>query len=293
MDRLDAMIAFAATVEMGSLSGAAKKLGCSSASISRQISTIERNFGVKLLERTTRHLALTNEGRDYYEHVKRIVAEVANAERSLTDQANVPQGLLRISAPTLIGRLRLAPLLPIYLASHLRISIDLKLIDHLPKLLEEEIDVAIVVGPLPDSSFMRRGLGGVRRVLCAAPRYLESRQIPETPQDLAHHDCLLFTSPWGKNVWTFQISGRRTELEIPVRLRSNALDVVVAAAIAGMGIVRAPLWQLQEHVDAGRLRLLLEAFERPPLPLQMIFSAHLSRKAQSFVDFLANQWSSG
>lgn len=290
MDRLDAMVAFATAVDVGSLSGASKRLGCSLASISRQISTLEKNFGVKLLARTTRRLALTDEGRDYYEHVKRIVSEVADAERSLAVQAKIPQGLLRVSAPTLMGRVRLAPLLPIYLADHPKISVDLKLIDHLPNLLEEEIDVAIVAGSVPNSSFMRHGLGGIRRVVCAAPSYLDARQSPKTPQDLVSHDCLLFTSARGRSIWTFQISGRRTELEVPVRLRSNALDVVVAAALGGVGIVRAPLWQVQEHVDAGRLLLVLEAFERPALPLQMIFSQHRSRKTESFVNFLAQQW---
>ena len=194
MDRLDGMAAFAAAVEAGSLSGAAKRLGCSLASVSRQISAIERHFGVTLLARTTRRLALTDEGRDYYEHVKRIVSEVVDAERTLLAQAKVPHGRLRISAPTLIGRLRLAPLLSAYLADHPQVSIDLTLLDRLPNLLEDEIDIAIVLGHLPDSSLVRRSLGQVRRVLCAAPDYLATRGMPATPQDLATHDEFLQVS---------------------------------------------------------------------------------------------------
>src|SRR6266576_5215859 len=129
MDRFDGMVAFVAAVETGSLAGAAKRLGCSSASISRQISAIERQFSVTLLARTTRRLALTDEGRAYYEHVKRIVSEVGDAERTLTAQAKTPHGLLRISAPTLMGRLRLAPLLSMYLADYPKVLVDLKLID--------------------------------------------------------------------------------------------------------------------------------------------------------------------
>jgi len=292
MDRLDGMAAFAAAVEAGSLSGAAKRLGCSLASVSRQISAIERHFGVTLLARTTRRLALTDEGRDYYEHVKRIVSEVVDAERTLSAQAKVPRGRLRISAPTLIGRLRLAPLLSAYLADHPQVSIDLTLLDRLPNLLEDEIDLAIVLGHLPDSSLVRRSLGHVRRILCAAPDYLAIRGMPATPQDLATHDCLIFTTTPGSATWTFQISGRRTEIEVPARLRSNALDVVVSAALGGSGIARAPSWQVQDHVSAGRLQLMLQDFERPSLPLQMIFSdpRHFSRKVQSFADFLAQQW---
>jgi DNA-binding transcriptional LysR family regulator len=292
MDRLDGMAAFAAAVEAGSLSGAAKRLGCSLASVSRQISAIERQFGVTLLARTTRRLALTDEGRDYYEHVKRIVSEVVDAERTLSAQAKVPHGRLRISAPTLIGRLRLAPLLSTYLADHPQVSIDLTLMDRLPNLLEDEIDIAIVLGSLPDSSLLRRGLGHVRMVLCAAPAYLASRGTPATPQDLVKHECLFFTSTPGSAHWTFQISGRRAEIEVPTRLRSNALDVVVSAALGGTGIARAPSWQVQDHVDAGRLKLVLQDYERPALPLQMIFldPRHFSRKVQSFADFLAQQW---
>jgi DNA-binding transcriptional LysR family regulator len=292
MDRLDGMAAFAAAVEAGSLSGAAKQLGCSLASVSRQISAIERHFGVSLLARTTRRLALTEEGKDYYAHVKRIVGEVADAERTLSAQAKVPHGRLRVSAPTLIGRLRLAPLLSTYLSHHPQVSLDLTLMDRLPNLLEEDIDIAIVLGRLPNSSLVRRSLGQVRRVLCAAPAYLASRGVPATPHDLKTHDCLVFTTTPGSARWTFQISGRRTEIEVPARMRANALDVVVSAALCGSGIARAPSWQVQEHVDAGRLQLMLEDYERPSLPLQMIFSdpRHLSRKVQSFANFLSQQW---
>jgi DNA-binding transcriptional LysR family regulator len=292
MDRLDGMAAFAAAVEAGSLSGAAKRLGCSLASISRQISAIERQFGVTLLARTTRRLALTDEGKDYYEHVKRIVSEVVDAERTLAAQAKVPHGRLRISAPTLIGRLRLAPLLSTYLSDHPQVSIDLTLMDRLPNLLEDEVDVAIVLGSLPDSSLVRRSLGHVRMVLCAAPGYLASRGVPATPQDLVKHECLIFATTPGLTTWTFQISGRRAKIEVPARLRSNALDAVVSAALGGTGIVRAPSWQVQDHVDAGRLKLVLQDYERPSLSLQMIFSdpRHFSRTVQSFADFLARQW---
>jgi len=292
MDRLDGMAAFAAAVEAGSLSGAAKRLGRSLASVSRQISAIERQFGVTLLARTTRRLALTDEGREYYEHVKRIVSEVVDAERTLSAQAKVPHGRLRIGAPTLIGRLRLAPVLSTYLADHPQVSIDLMLMDRLPNLLEDEIDVAIVLGRLPDSSLVRRSLGHVRMVLCAAPDYLASRGVPATPQDLATQECLIFATTPGVATWTFQISGRRTEVEVPARLRSNALDVVVSAALGSTGIARAPSWQVQDHVDAGRLKLVLQDYERPALPLQMIFPdpRHFSRKVQSFADFLARQW---
>jgi DNA-binding transcriptional LysR family regulator len=294
MDRLDGMAAFAAAVEAGSLSGAAKQLGCSLASVSRQISAIERHFGVTLLARTTRRLALTEEGRDYYAHVKRIVGEVADAERTLSARAKVPHGRLRVSAPTLIGRLRLAPLLSTYLSNYPEVSLDLTLMDRVPNLLEEDIDIAIVLGRLSNSSLVRRSLGQVRRVLCAAPGYLASRGAPLTPQDLKTHDCLVFTTTPGSARWTFQVSGRRTEIEVPARMRANALDVVVSAALRGTGIVRAPSWQVQEYVDAGRLQLMLVDYERPSLPLQMIFSdpRHLSRKVQSFANFLAEQWGS-
>jgi DNA-binding transcriptional LysR family regulator len=292
MDRLDGMTAFAATVEAGSLSGAAKRLGCSLASVSRRISAIERQFGVTLLARTTRRLALTDAGREYYQHVKRVVSEVVDAERTLSAQAKVPHGRLRISAPTLIGRLWLAPLLSIYLADHPQVAIDLTLMDRLPNLLEDEIDVAIVLGALPDSSLIRRSLGQIRMVLCAAPDYLASRGVPATPQDLAKHECLVFATAPGSDTWTFQIAGRRAEIEVPARLRSNALDVVVAAALGGTGIARAPSWQVQDHVDAGRLKPVLLDYERPSVPLQMIFSdsRHFSRKVQSFADFLAHRW---
>jgi DNA-binding transcriptional LysR family regulator len=297
MDRLDAMAAFAAAVEAGSLSGAAKRLGWSLASVSRQITSTEQRLKTRLLARTTRRLALTDDGKRYYDQIKHILADIAVAESSLgpSEHPQVPHGRLHVSAPSLIGRLRLAPLMADYLAEYPRVTLELTLLDRPPNLLEDQIDIAVVIGRLPDSALIRRGLGDVGMIVCGAPDYLDSRGTPARPQDLSTHHCLIFSTMPGPPRWSFQIAGRRTEVDVPVRLRSNSLDVVVSAALGGAGLVRAPSWLVKDHIAAGKLKPILEDFSRPATPLQMIFSdpRGLSRKVQSFADFLAARWGAG
>jgi DNA-binding transcriptional LysR family regulator len=294
MDRLDAMAAFAAAVEAGSLSGAAKRLGWSLASVSRQITSIEQRLQTRLLARTTRRLALTDEGKRYYDQIKRILADIADAENSLapSEHPQTPHGRLHVSAPSLIGRIRLAPIIPNYLAEYPLVKLELTLLDRLPNLLEDQVDIAVVIGRLPNSALIRRGLGDVRMIVCGAPDYLDSWGIPSKPQDLSGHHCLIFSTMLSPPRWSFQISGRRTQVDVPERLRSNSLDVVVSAALGGAGIVRAPSWVVRDHIAAGKLKPILEDFSRPAVPLQMIFSdpRGLSRKVQSFADFLAARW---
>jgi DNA-binding transcriptional LysR family regulator len=291
MDRLDAMAAFVKVAEAGSLSGAARGLGCSLASVSRQLAALEARLGGRLLHRTTRRLALTEAGREFYERAKRILGEVEEAERALSDSAATPSGRLRLSAPSLIGRLHVAPLLPEFLAQHARVSVDLTLLDRPVDPVEEGVDLALRIGPLDEGGALARRLGSVHLVICAAPSYLARRGMPLLPQELADHDCLVFAAPDGAE-WHFAEGGRKLGLRVPARLSANALDPLVAAALGGAGVVRAPCWQLAEHIRAGQLVRLLAPYERPAAPIHALFPSGrpLPAKVRAFVDFLAARW---
>jgi len=292
MDRLDAMNTFVKVAESGSLSAASRRLGRSLASVSRQLAALEARLGGRLLHRTTRRLGLTEAGRDFYDRAKRILGEVEEAERALGEAAAAPSGRLRLSAPSLLGRLHVAPLLPEFLAQHARVSVDLTLLDRVVDPIEEGLDLALRIGPLAESGALARKLGSVHLVVCAAPRYLERRGAPSVPEELVEHDCLVFGASADGAEWHFQRGERKLGLRVPARLQANALEPLVAAALGGAGLVRAPCWQVGEHIAAGRLRRVLAEYERPAAPIHALFppGRPLPTKVRAFVDFLAAHW---
>jgi DNA-binding transcriptional LysR family regulator len=291
MDKFAAMRVFVKIADAGNLSAAARQLGLSLTSVSRQLMALEAVLGTTLVERTTRHLSLTESGRLYYERAKQILEEIVEAERGLTTQTGVASGRLHVSAPSLLG-LRLAPMLPGFLAEQTRVSIDLMLVDRPVRLAEEGIDVALRIGPLEDSGLIVRKLDDIQLVVCAAPDYLRRRGDPATPDDLVEQDCLAFGDVPGVAEWSFQDGAVRRSLRIPTRLCANDFDTLVSAALAGVGLVRVPSWQVAHCLADGRLRIVLEAYQRPPTPLSILTLRNrlLLPKVRAFVDFLQQHW---
>jgi DNA-binding transcriptional LysR family regulator len=292
MDKLAAMRVFVKIAEAGSLSAAGRQLGLPLNSVSRQLIALEEMLGTTLVERTTRHLFLTEAGRQYQERAKEILEEVAEAERGLTAQTGVASGRLYVSAPLLLGRTRLSPMLPTFLAEQTQVSIDLMLADRPIRLAEEGIDVALRVGPLEDSGLIARKLDDIQLVVCAAPDYLRRRGEPATPDDLTEQDCLGFGDVPGVAEWTFQDGAARRAVRISTRLCANDLDALVRAALAGVGLVRVPSWQVAHFLADGRLQIVLEAYQRPPTPLSILTLRNRLRlpKVRAFVDFLQRHW---
>src|ERR1700685_689372 len=240
MDKFAAMRVFVQIADAGNLSAAGRQLGLSLTSVSRQLIALEEALGTTLIERTTRHLALTESGQLYYGRAKQILEEVAEVERGLTTQTGIASGRLHVSAPSLLGRLRLAPMLPGFLAEQTRVSIDLMLVDRPIRLAEEGIDVALRVGPLEDSGLIVRKLDDIQLVVCATPEYLRRRGEPATPDDLVEQDCLAFGDVPGVAEWSFQDGAARRSLRVPTRLCANDLDTLASAALAGAGLVQVP-----------------------------------------------------
>ncbi|MGF6648104.1 DNA-binding transcriptional LysR family regulator [Paraburkholderia sp. GAS33] len=288
MDRFDAMNVFVRVVEAGSLSAAARAIPMSLTSVSRHLSALETQFGMQLLRRTTRHIALTNEGRLFFERAKSILAELDEVGTLLSVGRNEPAGRLRIAAPTLLGRTVIAPLLPCFLARHAAVAVELLLIDRAVNLVEEDIHLAIRVGRLPDSALVARKLGDVRMIVCAAPSYIERRGTPCSPDELRQHDCLVFSDQPGPVDWRFKSAGTRHSARITGRLWANALDVLTAAAIDGAGIVRTPSWQVAEDIQSGRLRRILQDYETTPAPVNVLFerARRTSPSVRAFLDYL-------
>lgn len=292
MDKLAAMRVFVKIADAGTLSAASLQLGLSLTSVSRQLIALEEALGTTLVERTTRHLSLTEAGLLYYERAKHILEEVAETERGLTAQTGTASGRLHVSAPSLLGRLRLAPILPGFLTEQTRVSIDLMLVDRPVRLAEEGIDVALRVGPLDDSGLIVRKLDDIQLVVCAAPDYLRRRGEPATPDDLVEHDCLAFGDVPGVAEWSFEDGAVRRSLRIPTRLCANDFDALVRAALAGVGLVRVPSWQVAHCLADGRLRIVLDAYQRPPTSLSILTLRNrlLLPKVRAFVDFLQQHW---
>ena len=292
MDRLEAMATLVRAVEAGSLSAAARETSKSVTAVSRTIAAREAELGVPLLRRTTRSLALTEPGRLFYARAKAILGDVRELDLALASTKAEPTGRLRVSAPTLMGRLVLAPLVTGFLARHTAMSVDLILLDRAVNLIEEDIDLSLRIGHLPDSELVVRKLDDIDLVVCAAPSYLARRGTPSRPEDLKAHDCLAFSDSVGPVDWRFHVDGRNRTIRLTGRLSVNNLDVAVAGALAGLGVTRAPSWYVADDLRAGRLQVLLGAYQREPTPVQLLFSQArmVSPKLRSFVDHVATHW---
>ncbi|QIB34656.1 LysR family transcriptional regulator [Ancylobacter pratisalsi] len=292
MDRLEAMALLVRAVEAGSLSAAARETSKSVTAVSRSIAAMETELGVQLLRRTTRSLALTEQGRLFYARSKAILGDLRELDLAVASTRSEPVGRLRVSAPTLIGRRILAPLVADFLARYPSMSIDLVLLDRAVNLIEEEIDLSVRIGHLPDSELLVRKLDEIDLIVCASPDYLARRDAPSRPEDLKAHDCLTFSESPGPVNWRFHVDGRSRIVRLNGRLSVNDLDVAVASAREGLGITRAPSWYVADDLRAGRLQALLGAFQREPTPVQLLFqhARMASPKLSRFVDHVAMHW---
>jgi DNA-binding transcriptional LysR family regulator len=289
MDRLEAMSIFLAVVEAGSLSGAARHQKTPLATVSRKISELESHLQTKLFNRSTHKVVLTEAGSSYVVACKRILADVMEAERAVSGEYAAATGGLTVTAPVGLGRAYLIPILAEFLKAYPEIDVELVLNDRIMSLPEEQIDVALRMGPLPDSSLMALRLGGIRRIFCASPTYLAARGTPRTPNDLAGHDCVSYPSLLSPDVWTF--AGDESNLAVRVHSRlvvSNA-EAACDAARAGIGITAAFSYLVESALKAGTLTTLLDEFQPPAWPVSLVYMAgrFLPIKLRAFLDFAA------
>ena len=285
MDKLRAMEVFVRIVEAGSLTAAAEALDLSPPAVVRALAALEREVGVRLLNRTTRRSSLSDEGREYYERCRRVLADVEAAEASLLSRRVEPKGRLRITAPVMYGRLHVAPVVTEFLASHAGVEVELTLLDRVVDLVEEGIDVAFRIGNLPESSLVALSIGETRRVVCASPDYLKRAGTPQSPADLGGHRCIVFAGLTPGNEWAF--SGKPFG-RVPVRpvLRTNQFDVAMAAVRQGLGCGQFLAYQVAAMVGAKEVKRILVPFEPEPVPVQVVYphARLLSPNVRAFVD---------
>lgn len=271
MDRLIAMQTFVEIVARGSLTAAAEALDRSQPTVVRTLQALESHLGVRLLRRTTRRMSLTPEGRDYLERCKQILADVEDAELAAGQADSEPRGELRVTAPVQFGQLYVAPALTAFLQRYPRVRLDLLLLDRNVDLVEEGVDVALRIGHLADSSMVAQRLGQVRRVVCASPALLTAHGTPATPRALTGLPCIhqQRLSP-GRN-WLFRSEGRELGVRIDGRLTCNQVAAAAAACEDGLGFAQFLSYQVRQPIDAGRLRIVLRAFEPEPLPVSLVY----------------------
>lgn len=289
MDKLRAMEIFVRIVETGSLTAAAGVLDTSLTAVVRSLAMLEAALGTRLLNRTTRRIALTDEGREYFERCRRVLTEVEEAENALSARQTTPAGKLAITAPVMFGRLHVGPVLADFLAAYPAVHAELTLFDRVVDLLNEGIDVAIRIGHLRDSSLVAVPLGATRRIVCASPDYLQRAGLPQRPADLTGHRCLQFLGLAPGADWEFASEGKTLKVAIKSVLTTNQIDVARDACIKGLGCCVFLDYQVREALAAGLLQRVLQNFEPAPIPVQIVYphSRLLSSRVRSFVDWAA------
>jgi DNA-binding transcriptional LysR family regulator len=294
MDSLTSMKVFCAVVDNGSFASAASKLGLSRAMVTKHVMNLENHLNIRLLNRTTRRLSLTEAGASYHERCSQILTEIEDAEAQARQASAEPRGTLRINAPYSFASLHVAPFLSDFLAVHPDLKLDITLNDRFVDLIEEGFDVAVrIAGTLPESSLVARKLAPCRMVLCASPEYLERRGEPQTPADLERHNCLgypLCSTPGG---WTLiSQDGRRHTVKANGNIRANSGDILRAATLAGCGVMLLPSFIVGDELSAGRLKALLPDYQVQELSIYAVYPSrrHLSAKVRAFVAFLAEKY---
>ncbi|RTL47742.1 MAG: LysR family transcriptional regulator [Bradyrhizobiaceae bacterium] len=287
MDRFEAMRMVLAAAESGSLSKASRNLRLPLASVSRKVAELEAHLNTTLLIRSAKGLELTPAGRTYVTAAKAILEQLSEAERAASGEYTEPKGDLVVTAPIMFGRLHVLPVVTSFLAAYADVAADLVLTDRVTHFLDDQVDVALRIGMLPDSDLVATRLGAVRHVVCASPDYLARKGAPAEPSDLARHDVVSFRSVSAPASWTFERDGENVTASFRSQLGVNTVDAAIDAGLAGTGLVRAMSYQIAGLVREGRLKIVLETFEPAPRPVHLIYDRknRLPLKLRAFVDF--------
>jgi DNA-binding transcriptional LysR family regulator len=294
MDRIDAMQVFVAVADNRGFAPAARKLGLSPSGVTRLIAALEERLGARLLQRTTRSVTLTDVGTNYLERARRILADVEEAERAAEGERTRPSGRLVVSAPVGFGRFHVSPIMSAYLKRYSEVSAELRLSDRMVNLVEDGVDLAVRIGHLPDSTLVARHVGVMPRIVVASSGYLKARGEPKTPEAIASHDTIQFG---GTPEWRFARDGHEFSVTCVPRFVTNSADAAIQYAEADGGLTDVMAYQAVDAIKGGRLRIVLAKFQRPALPIHIVYptSRLLSAKVRAFIDLVieTSQWNFG
>ena len=291
------MQAFVAVADLRGFAAAARKLKLSPSAVTRLIAALEERLGARLLQRTTRSVTLTDVGTHYLERVKRILADVEEAERAAEGERTRPAGRLVVSAPVGFGRLHVSPLMSSYLKHYLEVSGELRLEDRVVNLVEDGVDLAVRIGELADSTLVARQVGTMQRIVVASPAYLKARGEPKRPEEIAAHDTIQFGATTGLPDWRFVEHGKEIRVSYAPRLITNSADAAIQYAVAGGGLTRVLAYQAAEALKQRRLKIVLARFALPAQPINIVYptSRLLSAKVRTFIDLVVDtaDWTFG
>ncbi|MBK5002314.1 LysR family transcriptional regulator [Pseudomonas sp. S31] len=290
MDQIHLMRVFVAVGELESFAAAARRLGISPAAVTRAVGALEESLGVKLLLRTTRSVRLTEAGSRYLEDSRNILASIVEANEAAAGMNAAPRGNLAVTAPVLFGKYFVMPCIVRYLQAYPEVDVSAFFLDRVVNLVEEGMDVAVRIGPLPDSGLKARQVGQVRRLLCASPDYLARQGTPRHPSELAQHALIAANGVGAGQEWKFREAQAPLSIRVKPRLNVTSNDAAIAAANAGLGIVHLLSYQVADDLIAGRLRTVLEDFEETPWPIHVLHreSKYGSAKVRAFIDLLVS-----
>ncbi len=290
MDRLEAMSILLTVVETGSLSGASRKLRMPLPTVSRKLSDLEAHLKAQLLVRSTRKLTVTSAGAAYIAASKRILEQVNDAEHAAVGEFVSARGELVVTAPIFFGRLHVLPAINRFLDDFPEINIRLVLSDRNVDLIGDQVDLAVRIGALADSSMVATRVGAVRRVVCGSPAYFATHGTPKRPEDLSSHAAVNFDMMGSSAYWDFTVAGPKTAQSVPIRSRlaTNTAEAAVDAAIAGVGVTRVLSYQSAQAVTEGKLDVVLARFEPAPIPVHLVHAerSHQPLKMRAFLDFV-------
>jgi DNA-binding transcriptional LysR family regulator len=288
VDKLSSIETFITVADCQSFSGAAEQLRMSKAMVSKHIQHLEQALGTRLFARTTRHLRLTEAGAAYLAGCRRLLADLAALEHAVGQFSDAPHGVLKVLAPTSFGSFQLAPVIAEYAQRYPSVQVQLNLSDRPVGLMEEGVDVEIHIGALPDSSLVARRIAEVQLLVCGAPAYFARHGVPQTPADLAQHNCLRYSQGSRKGSWLFRVDGRDVATRVHGDFEATTGDAVRMAAVGGLGLAQLPSYMVRDDLAAGRLGAVLVAWAPTPAPLYAVYAHRdLSATVREFVELLA------
>ena len=278
--------------EARSFSAVAREMGMTQPAVSRQVAALEEHLGSRLIQRTTRSLALTEDGRDLLGHARRVLDTVEEAEAAVGRRHSLPGGLVRLGAPATFGRLYVAPRMPRLLERYPEISIDLRMSDVVMDLVAEGLDLAVRIIPVQDSSLVSRKIGSSRRMAVASTSCIEAFGQPVHPSDLARMPCIIFTGVDEPNEWTFGRGAEAVTVRVSGRFRTDNGEALREAVLSGLGYALLPTWFFGEEITSGRLKPVLMDWQPPPYPITAVYPTrrNLAPRTRAVIDFLVDEY---
>lgn len=294
-DLLDGVAVFVETINAGSFTAAAHALGRTTSYVSKAITRLEKRLGIRLLNRTTRTLSLTDAGRAYFQRCNQIVIDAENAERSINQLQETPSGLLRINAPGSFGAKYLLEVFAQFMHRYPEVKLEIEFNDRMIDVVAEGYDVVIRVGAIKDSNLVARKFTSSYSVVVASPDYLKRKGTPKQVEELQHHDCIAYSLLPAPNQWVFYKDGARSSVTIEPRATCNSAEIEVAMVLQGIGITRLPLFTCEKEVASGKLKIILDDYDKIQYDIFAVYPhrQYLTAKVRAFVDFLVGEFSGG